>query len=325
MKKIKAIDVSRHQGIIQWDKVKNDGIEVAIIRCGYGDDIKSQDDSQWFRNIQEAKRVGIKVGAYLYSYATNVTHAQSEANHAIRLLKDVQLDYPVYYDLEDNNTVGKCSKSAIGDMAEVFCNTLSQAGYKVGIYANKYWFTSILTDPRFNKWDKWVAQYYSECTYSGEYQAWQYSSEGKVNGIAGNVDMNWFYKDYDTDVYVEPSSPQENIPNISGYIGNSIVGALNQFGFNSSYEYRSQLASKLGISNYKGTAEQNIELIQKLGGTVQQAQTSKQSYTEYVVKKGDTLSGIAKRYNTNYQTLAQYNRIADPNKIYIGQQIKIPN
>ena len=66
-------------------------------------------------------------------------------------------------------------------------------------------------------------------------------------------------------------------------------------------------------------------MIRKLGGTVQQAQTSKPSYTEYVVKKGDTLSGIAKRYNTNYQALAQYNRIADPNKIYIGQQIKIPN
>ena len=325
MKKIKAIDVSKHQGIIQWDKVKNDGIEVAIIRCGYGDDNKSQDDSQWFRNVQEAKRVGIKVGAYLYSYATNTAHAQSEANHAIRLLNSIQLDYPIFYDLEDNNTVGKCSKSVIGDMAEAFCNALSKAGYKVGIYANKYWFTSILTDSRFNKWDKWVAQYYSECTYSGEYQAWQYSSEGKVNGIVGNVDMSWFYKDYDTDVYVEPSSPQENIPNISGYIGNSIVGALNQFGFNSSYAYRSQLASKIGISNYKGTAEQNLELIRKLGGTVQQEQTAKPSYTEYVVKKGDTLSGIAKRYNTNYQTLAQYNRIADPNKIYIGQQIKIPS
>ena len=325
MKKIKAIDVSKHQGIIQWDKVKNDGVEVAIIRCGFGDDIKSQDDSQWFRNIQEAKRVGIKVGAYLYSYATNVTHAQSEANHAIRLLKDIQLDYPVYYDLEDNNTVGKCNKSVIGDMAEVFCNALSQSGYKVGIYANKYWFTSILTDPRFNKWDKWVAQYYSECTYSGEYQAWQYSSEGKVNGIAGNVDMNWFYKDYAEDEYVIPCTPQEILPNIKGYVGTSIVGALNQFGFNSSYEYRSQLASKLGISNYKGTAEQNLEMIRLLGGTVQPTQETKPSYTVYTVKSGDTLSGIAKRYNTTYQALAQYNHIADPNKIYIGQQIKIPN
>ena len=170
-----------------------------------------------------------------------------------------------------------------------------------------------------------MAQYYSECTYSGEYQAWQYSSAGKVNGIVGNVDMNWFYKDYSGDEYVSPSVPQENIPNIKGYVGTSIVGALNQFRFNSSYEYRSQLASKLGISNYKGTAEQNLELIRKLGGTVQQAQPSKPLYTEYVVKKGDTLSEIAKRHNTNYQALAQYNRIADPNKIYIGQQIKIPN
>lgn len=324
MEKIKVIDVSKHQGNINWDKVAGDGVVAAIIRCGYGDDIASQDDSQWSRNVAEAKRVGIKIGAYLYSYATSVAHAQSEANHAIRLLKGIQLDYPVYYDLEDENTTGKCSQSVIGDIAEVFCNALSQAGYKVGIYANKYWFTSILTDPRFKKWDKWVAQYNSECTYSGEYQAWQYSSGGKVNGIVGNVDMSWFYKDYAGDSYVAPSTPQENLPNISGYVGISIVAALNRFGFNSSYKYRSQLAEKVGISNYKGTAEQNLELIRKLGGTVQQEQTSKPSYTEYVVKKGDTLSGIAKRYNTNYQALAQYNRIADPNRIYVGQKIRIP-
>ena len=145
-----------------------------------------------------------------------------------------------------------------------------------------------------------------------------------MNGIVGNVDMSWFYKDYAGDSYVAPSTPQENLPNISGYVGTSIVAALNQFGFNSSYEYRSQLAEKVGISNYKGTAEQNLELIRKLGGTVQQEQTSNPSYTEYVVKKGDTLSGIAKRYNTNYQALAQYNRIADPNRIYVGQKIRIP-
>lgn len=323
MEKIKVIDVSKHQGNINWDKVADDGVVAAIIRCGYGDDIASQDDSQWSRNVAEAKRVGIKIGAYLYSYATSVAHAQSEANHAIRLLKGIQLDYPVYYDLEDNNTVGKCNKSVIGDMAEVFCNALSNAGYKVGIYANKYWFTSILTDPRFKKWDKWVAQYYSECTYSGEYQAWQYSSAGKVNGIVGNVDMSWFYKDYADDNYVLPAQPQEILPNIKGYVGTSIVAALNKFGFNSSYEYRAQLAEKVGISNYKGTAEQNLELIRKLGGTVQE-QISNPSYTEYIVKKGDTLSGIAKRYNTNYQVLAQYNRIADPNRIYVGQKIRIP-
>lgn len=325
MLKIKAIDVSKHQGQIDWDKVKGDGLEVAIIRCGFGDDIKSQDDSQWARNIKEAKRVGIKVGAYLYSYATNVTHSQSEANHAIRLLNGIELDYPIYYDLEDENTTGKCSASVIGDIAEVFCNALSQAGYKVGIYANKYWFTTKLTDPRFKKWDKWVAQYYSECTYSGEYQAWQYSSSGKINGIVGNVDMNWFYKDYAEDEYVAPSTPQEILPNIKGYVGDSITGALNQFGFNSAYDYRKQLALKLGISNYTGTAEQNLEMIRLLGGTVQIPQATTPSYTVYEVKKGDTLSGIAKRYNTTYQALAQYNHIADPNRIYVGQKINIPN
>lgn len=321
----KVIDVSKHQGDINWPAVKAAGIDTAIIRCGFGDDAQSQDDPYWIQNVNKAKAAGLRIGAYLYSYADSVAHAQSEASHAIRLLQGISLDLPIFYDMEDENTTGKCSPVLLGDMAEIFCKALQDAGYQVGIYANKYWFTNKLTDPRFEKWDKWVAQYNSECTYSGEYKAWQYSSEGKVNGIVGNVDMSWFYKDYYTDVYVEPSSPQENIPNIKGYVGTSIVGALNQFGFNSSYEYRSQLASKLGISNYKGTAEQNLELIRKLGGTVQHAQPSKPSYTEYIVKNGDTLSGIAERYNTNYQSLAQYNRIADPNKIYVGQRIKIPN
>lgn len=320
----KVIDVSKHQGDINWPAVKAAGIDTAIIRCGFGDDIPSQDDPFWRANVERARVAGLRIGAYLYSYADSVAHAVSEAAHAIRLLQGISLDLPIFYDMEDENTTGKCSQVLLGDMAETFCKALQDAGYQVGIYANKYWFTNKLTDPRFEKWDKWVAQYYKECTYSGTKVGWQYTSTGSVDGVQGNVDISEFYKDYLTET-VAPTAPQEKLPDITGYKGTSIVGALNQFGFNYSYEYRSQLASKLGISNYKGTAEQNLELIRKLGGTVQQAQQFQPSYTEYVVKNGDTLSGIAERYNTNYKSLAQYNRIADPNKIYIGQQIKIPN
>lgn len=320
----KVIDVSKHQGDINWPAVKAAGIDTAIIRCGFGDDAQSQDDPYWIQNVNGAKAAGLRIGAYLYSYADSVAHAQSEASHAIRLLHGISLDLPIFYDMEDENTTGKCSQVLLGDMAEVFCKALQDAGYHVGIYANKYWFTNKLTDPRFEKWDKWVAQYYKECTYSGMKVGWQYTSTGSVDGVQGNVDISEFYKDYLTET-VTPAAKQEKLPDITGYKGTSIVGALNQFGYDSSYAYRATIAVKLGIRYYRGSAEQNLELIRRLGGVVYQAQPSKQSYTEYIVKNGDTLSGIAERYNTNYQSLAQYNRIADPNKIYVGQRIKIPN
>jgi GH25 family lysozyme M1 (1,4-beta-N-acetylmuramidase) len=325
--KIKAIDVSKHQATIDWDKVKAAGVEVAIIRCGYGSNIALQDDTQFEANYAGAKRVGIKVGVYLYSYAKEVGAAKSEAEHVIRLLKGKTLDYPVYYDLEDSNTTGKCSASVIGDMATAFCNAVKAAGYKVGIYANKYWFTSILTDSRFNNWDKWVAQYSNDCTYQGKYTAWQYTSTGKVNGISGNVDMSYFYKDYSTastaTATTTSSVSTTALPDLTGYTGTSIAGGLNSKGYDSTLAYRKALAAKLGISNYTGTAAQNLEMIKKLGGTVQQAETRK-AETTYTVKKGDTLSSIAKKYSTTANALCQYNRIADANKIYAGQTIKIP-
>lgn len=320
----KVIDVSKHQGDINWPAVKAAGIDTAIIRCGFGDDAQSQDDPYWIQNVNKAKAAGLRIGAYLYSYADSVAHAQSEASHAIRLLQGISLDLPIFYDMEDENTTGKCSPVLLGDMAEIFCKALQDAGYQVGIYANKYWFTNKLTDPRFEKWDKWVAQYYKECTYSGTKVGWQYTSTASVDGVHGNVDISEFYKDYLTET-VYPTSSQEKLPDITGYKGTSIVGALNQFGYDSSYAYRATIAGKLGISDYRGSAEQNLEMIRRLGGVVYHAQPSKPSYTEYIVKNGDTLSGIAERYNTNYQSLAQYNRIADPNKIYVGQRIKIPN
>jgi GH25 family lysozyme M1 (1,4-beta-N-acetylmuramidase) len=266
--KIKGIDVSKHQGTIDWDKVKKSGIDVAIIRCGYGINKVSQDDSQFERNYKETKRAGIKVGVYLYSYATNVTQARSEAQHVLRLLQNKELDYPVFYDLEDEKTTGKCSRALIADIAEAFCNAIIIAGYKVGIYANKNWFTNILTDARFNQWNKWVAQYNNECTYQGSYTAWQYSSSGKVEGISGKVDMDEFYCDYIEKTNVIPSAPIDTLPDLTEYVGTSIAGALNSKGYNSTFAYRKTIAAKLGITNYKGTAAKNLEMIKRLGGTV---------------------------------------------------------
>ncbi|MEE0200877.1 GH25 family lysozyme [Faecalicatena contorta] len=188
----KGIDVSQHQGKIDWAKVKADGIDYAIIRCGYGDNYTYQDDTSWQYNVSECERLGIPYGVYIYSYATNTTMAKSEAEHVLRLIKGRNLSYPVYFDMEDNSTVN-VSSSMKGQIAKTFCDTVTAAGYRVGIYANLNWWTNYLTDSVFNNssWSKWVAQYNSTCDYNGKYDMWQCTDKGRVSGISGNVDLNF--------------------------------------------------------------------------------------------------------------------------------------
>ena len=193
----KGIDVSYHNGTIDWKRVKQSEVEYAIIRCGYGTNDKSQDDKKWEENVKGCTDNNIPYGVYLYSYADTVEKASSEADHAIRLLQGKKLKYPVYYDLEEDKLRDKISKKTIADIAQTFCDKLSAKGYTVGIYANKDWFTNYLTDSRFNNWTKWVAQYNTVCNYQGKYDMWQCSSTGRVPGISGNVDLNYSYRPFE--------------------------------------------------------------------------------------------------------------------------------
>ena len=193
----KGIDVSYHNGTIDWKRVKQSEVEYAIIRCGYGTNDKSQDDKKWEENVKGCIDNNIPYGVYLYSYADTVEKASSEADHAIRLLQGKKLKYPVYYDLEEDKLRDKISKKTIADIAQTFCDKLSAKGYTVGIYANKDWFTNYLTDSRFNNWTKWVAQYNTVCNYKGKYDMWQCSSTGRVPGISGNVDLNYSYSPFE--------------------------------------------------------------------------------------------------------------------------------
>ena len=185
-----GIDVSEHQGIINWQKVKAAGVDYAIVRCGYGMNLPGQDDDYWYKNADACEQYGIPFGAYLYSYADSIEKAKSEAEHVLRLVNGYNLSYPIYYDLEESSVRSKLSSSQIADIAETFCRIIEDAGYEVAIYANTDWFTNYLTDSRFDQWDKWVAQYNDICTYTGEYSMWQCSSKGIVDGIAGDTDLN---------------------------------------------------------------------------------------------------------------------------------------
>ena len=196
---LKGIDVSNANGRIDWDKLKGN-IDYAILRCGYGSDIASQDDKQWARNVSECNRLGIPWGTYLYSYAMSTAEAESEAAHVLRLLKGLKPTYPVYIDMEDADGYkakrGGVSKQLATDICRIFCEHVTAAGFTAGVYANKDWATNRLDMAQLSKYTFWLAQYNDTVTYAGKYDMWQYSSSGSMPGIADKVDLNYCYKDF---------------------------------------------------------------------------------------------------------------------------------
>lgn len=201
--KAKIIDVSVHQGVIDWEKVKPH-IDGAIIRCGYGGDTTKQDDSQFKRNADECTRLGIPFGVYIYSYADSVEKAKSEAAHVLRLIKGYKLSYPVYLDLEENGT-----QAGAVERANVFGDIIEKAGYWCGVYANLNWWNNYLKG--MERFTKWVAQWGSQCTYKGSnLDMWQYSDKGRISGIKGNVDMNYCYRDFSAEITQKPAADTED-------------------------------------------------------------------------------------------------------------------
>lgn len=182
-----VIDVSEHQGAIDWNKVKSH-IDGAIIRCGYGDDITSQDDKQYARNLSECERLGIPKGAYLYSYATTETQAKSELAHILRLINGHNFELPIFLDCEEAGTEGFAPKAC-----KIICDGLKEAGFTAGVYSSTYWWNAYLTN--ITSYIRWVAHWSSACGYAGEYLIWQYGTE-YVDGINGEVDANYYYGDF---------------------------------------------------------------------------------------------------------------------------------
>ena len=207
---IKGIDVSEFQGNIDWNKVKADGIKFAILRVGFGMDVTSQDDKYIERNISECERLGIPYGVYLFSYANTVDKAKSEAEHTLRLIKGHDLEMGVWYDIEDNKTSGSVGKEALTNIINTYCNTIKNAGYEVGIYASLNWLENKIESSVQKKYPIWVAQYNSECQYKKDYVIWQYSSSGKVNGISGRCDMNYYYGELEESNPAEKPSKEES-------------------------------------------------------------------------------------------------------------------
>lgn len=254
---MKGIDVSKHNGTIDFKKVKDSGIKFVILRIGYGGSAPVKDE-KFEENYNNAKANGLLVGAYIYSYADSQSDITQEKEAVIKWLGGKHLDLPVFLDLEDKKT-SKCTKEEITSFANEFCKYIEKNGYTSGIYANKYWLlnkinvNNLLANVDISIW---LAEWNNEVSYPGIYTIWQYTSKGRVNGINGNVDLNYLYDDN-----IINNENKENV-----YSGNSIVDYLKSIGVDSSYSNRKKLAKENGISNYKGTAEQNLKLLEILRG-----------------------------------------------------------
>jgi len=192
---LRLIDVSEHNANIDWEQARNH-IDGAIIRCGYGTDIASQDDKYWKRNADECTRLGIPFGTYLYSYANTDSKSRSEAAHVLRLIKGYNLSYPVYLDLEEEISPDTRIHAVRG--AKIFGEIIEASGYWCGIYANENWYKTVIGN-RLDQYTKWVAKYSLQKPVISNTDIWQYTSCGSIPGLTGNnsrVDVNYCYRDF---------------------------------------------------------------------------------------------------------------------------------
>lgn len=355
MAEFKGIDVSKYQGKIDWEQVKPN-IDFAILRCGLGDDIKSQDDAEFERNYTECKRLGIPVTVYFFSYAINKDKVATEIAHIKRLLTGKTLDGPVYIDVENTRGLDwrSISNEAMLEIMKEFNTQLNALGFKMGIYSSRsaFW-NEKMTDKWYDGISKWVAEYAAKVNkFDRPYDIWQNSSKGSIAGISGNIDTNIMYNEViksEAPVVTPVKKTNEEIAKevmqgkwgngedrknrliAEGYDYNAIQAIVNELAapkpvLKSNDEIAKEvLAGKWGNGNDRKTkleaAGYNYAAIQDIVNKL--ATPVKPSYTVYTVKRGDTLSGIASRFGTNYRKIAADNGINNPNRIYVGQQLKI--
>lgn len=197
-----GVDVSVHQDNIDWAKVKESGIDFAMVRLGYRGygTGEAQLDENYAENIQGARDAGLDAGVYFFSQAITAEEAVEEANLVIESLDGLDVNYPVVYDWEiiydDTARTDNISVDVLTDCCVAFCETIKNAGYTPMIYQNKRTSIFKLDLNRLNDYDFWLAEYNTEPTYYYDFDMWQYTSTGRVPGIEGDVDLNISFKDY---------------------------------------------------------------------------------------------------------------------------------
>jgi len=307
-----------------YQTIKAAGVQGVVVKVSEG---TSYLDPSASVNIANAKQAGLVTSAYHFGRLTSVADAKAEAKWFDQALKKVGFEkdrdgYAVL-DIEVTNGV---SKAKLTEYANAFLNQMKALGYgKVDIYSGSYFYNNYLSPNGLIINKPWLARYsasYQEPQWSNGKGAWQWSSTYIFNGLEsfGRFDVSKdFAGKYTNVAKVENATPA----NVVKHIGTvSLVDYLKSKGMDASFSARKKLAAQYGITNYIGTAAQNLALLSKLKNGVQPTQSTSTT-TTYTVKRGDTLSGIASKYGTSVATLQKLNGISNPNKIYAGQKLKI--
>ena len=262
---MKGIDISEFQENINYSKLKEQGIEFAIIRLGYGKNI-SQKDSLFETHFEGLKNAGIKVGAYLYSYAYVKTNAKLEAENTLEIIKGKQFDLPIFYDMEESKQA-LLGKEVLTEMANEWCRIIKNAGYKAGVYANLNWFKNYLNPYEIKAEENyiWLALWNNDENPNVDFPVdfWQYSSKGKLDGIKGRVDLDKSYTQ-DFPQPVENLKTNEDLATevIQGLWGNG--GERKDKLTNAGYNYNEiqKIVNKRLLGNKKSNEDLATEVIQ---------------------------------------------------------------
>lgn len=197
---MKVVDLSKWNDSIDWSKTSK-AVDGVIARIGYRGSVNRDsivEDNLFSAHYNACVTYSVPFSCYFFSTALNTAQAVEEAQWVIKTLKkyNCKPEFPVYIDMEDTQVQNNLTNSQRTAIAKAFCDEMAKNGYYPGVYANKYWLTSLLNMSQLTDVSVWVAQYASQCSYAGKYDMWQYTETGSVNGIKGNVDVNICYRDY---------------------------------------------------------------------------------------------------------------------------------
>lgn len=313
--KVWGIDVSYFQYDIDWEKVKAAGIDFAIIRVGYrgyGTGGQLVLDYKFNTYIEEALDAGLEIGVYFYTQAISPAEAREEADFVYKYIKDYDIDLPVYFDIEsvdfdtgrlDSANLNKTQKTAL---VTSFCDRMEQYGYTSGVYANMNWLTyEIDGDALGEKYPVWLAHYTTQTNYSGEYNTWQFTGSGRIDGINTAVDIDVDYRDGNRVGDIRNFSLNANESGSAELTWDKVYGAekYEVFRYNSNTKAYTRLASTAANSYTVTLLQGNNYAYCVRAVKTHEGKTVYGNYSELIYASKNQVSGITCKTDTNSVTL----------------------
>lgn len=297
----KGVDVSSNNGDIDFEKIKRSGFDFVMIRCGYGSDIETQDDTQFQANVKKAEKAGVPWGAYLYSYACDDQAARSEVEHIARLLKGKKPLFPVAVDIEDSDGYherhGAWNKKTIDSVAKIFINGMKELNYYPMLYVGFEEVTNLINRKTLKGVDIWWAQWWKACEIPNYLTLgmWQYGGEvnyletNKIDGV-GVIDKNFSYKDYPTIIknggFNGWDKPEQKTLDKFGFTkGNASDGVLALKALLIAAKQKGIITQDVDMNNIFGEGtEKAVNQVLKLGGYAQNG-IAGEGFIKFISKK----------------------------------------